>query len=111
MIIIRWILNAATLLAIAYWLPGVEVAGFYIALITAFILGLVNVIIKPILILLTLPINILTLGLFTFFINGLLFWFVASFVDGFNVTGFGAAFFGALIMTIVGWILDSAFKD
>lgn len=111
MIIVRWIFNAATLLAIAYWLPGVEVSGFYIALITALILGLVNIVIKPILLLLTLPINVLTLGLFTFFINGLLFWFVASFIEGFTVADYSAAFFGALIMTVVGWILNAILKD
>lgn len=111
MIIIRWIINAAILLGIAYWLPGIEVSGFYIALITALILGLVNIVIKPILLILTLPINILTLGLFTFFINGFLFYFVASFVEGFSVVDYSAAFFGALVMTVVGWIVNAILKD
>ena len=111
MIILRWLINAAALLAIAYWLPGVVVSGFYIALITAVILGLVNVVIKPILIILTLPINILTLGLLTFFINGLLFYFVASFVEGFSVDSYSAAFFGALIMTVIGWFVNTIVKS
>ena len=109
-LILRWVLNALTLIAIAYYLPGVEVAGFYAALITALILGLVNAVIRPVLILLTLPINILTLGLFTFIINGLMFWFVASIVEGFSVANYTAAFFGALILSLVSWLLGWAVK-
>lgn len=109
-LLVRWLLNAITLIAIAYYLPGVEVAGFYAALITALILGLVNAIIRPVLLLLTLPINLLTLGLFTFVINGLMFWFVASIVEGFDVADFHAAFLGALILTLVSWLLGWALK-
>lgn len=110
MVLLRWLINAATLIAIAYIVPGVEVSSFYIALITALLLGLVNVTLRPILIFLTLPITILTLGLFTFVINGLMFWFVASFIDGFNVTGFWPAFVGALIMAIVNWLVSSIIR-
>ena len=92
---------------IALYLPGVEVDGFYAALITALVLGLVNAVIRPIVILLTLPANILTLGLFTFVINGFMFWLVATIVKGFTVTGFAPAFLGALIMTLVGWLMNS----
>ncbi|PIR76378.1 MAG: hypothetical protein COU32_02455 [Candidatus Magasanikbacteria bacterium CG10_big_fil_rev_8_21_14_0_10_42_10] len=104
-LLIRWLLNALTLIAIAFYLPGVAVSGFYAALITALILGLVNAIIRPVLFVLTLPINLLTLGLFTFVLNGLLFWFVGSVVKGFTVDGFGPAFFGALILSLVSWLL------
>jgi len=86
---------------VAYILPNIELEGFYIALVTALILGLINAVIRPFLLLITLPINILTLGLFTFVLNALLFWFVASFIDGFQVAGFWAAFFGALIFSII----------
>ena len=109
-LLLRWLLNAVTLIAIAYYLPGVEVAGFYAALITALILGLVNAVIRPVLLLLTLPINLLTLGLFTFFINGLMFWFVATIVDGFDVASYSAAFAGALILSLVSWLLGWALK-
>ena len=91
-LLLRWLINAGTLLLLAYYLPGMEVSGWYAALITAFVLGLVNAVLKPILVILTLPVNILTLGLFTFVINALLFWFVASFIEGFAVTGFWSAF-------------------
>jgi putative membrane protein len=100
-IIIRWIINALALMLVAFILPSIEIEGFYIALITALILGLINAVIRPFLILITLPINIITLGLFTFVLNALLFWFVASFIEGFYVAGFWAAFFGALIFSIV----------
>lgn len=103
-LILRWIINAAALLGIAYYLPGVGVSGFYAALITALVLGLVNALVRPILLLITLPINILTLGLFTFVVNALMFWFVSTFIQGFEVAGFMAAFWGALIMTLVGWV-------
>ena len=103
-LLLRWVINAATLLGIAYYLPGIEVGGFYAALITALVLGLVNAIIRPLLLILTLPINILTLGLFTFVVNALMFWFVSTVVQGFEVAGFMAAFWGALILTLVSWV-------
>ncbi len=109
-LLLRWLINAATLMAIAYYLPGVEVSGWYAAFITALVLGLVNAILRPLLLLLTLPITLLTLGLFTLVINGILFWFVSTIVDGFTVEGFGVAFFGALILTIVSWLTSGLFK-
>jgi putative membrane protein len=99
--LIRWVINALALMLVAYLFPKIDVSGFYIALVTALILGLINAFIRPILILITLPINILTLGLFTFVVNALLFWFVASFIDGFHVDGFWTAFFGALVFSII----------
>ena len=108
-LLLIWLVNALSLLAVAYLLPSVSVAGFYVAAITAFLLAVVNTVIRPVLVLITLPITILTLGLFTLVINGLLFWFVASFVDGFHVTGFWSAFWGALlyslISTFASWLL------
>jgi putative membrane protein len=100
-ILIRWVINALALMLVAYIFPNIGVSGFYIALITALILGLINAVIRPFLLLITLPINIVTLGLFTFVLNALLFWFVASFIDGFYVAGFWAAFFGALVFSII----------
>jgi len=99
-ILIRWLISALALLATAYFVPGIYVSGLYSALIVAFVLGLVNAVLRPILILLTLPINILTLGIFTFVINGFLFWFVSSFLKGFNVDGFFAAVMGAIVVSV-----------
>ena len=108
-LLLIWVINALTLLAIPYLVPSVSVDSFYIALITALVLGLVNTVIRPLLVLLTLPISVVTLGLFILVINGLMFWFVASFVDGFHVAGFWAAFWGALaysvISTLASWLL------
>ena len=100
-LLVRWMVNALALLLVAYLVPGIAVNSFYIALIVAVSLAIVNITIKPLLVILTLPINILTLGLFTFVINALCFWFVASFVDGFAVSGFLSAFIGSLLFSLV----------
>jgi len=102
-LLLRWLISALTLLIIAYYIPGIKIIGIYPALVAALFLGLVNAIIRPLAVALTLPINIVTLGLFTLVINALLFWFVSSFVKGFYVSGFMPAFWGALIMSFVGW--------
>lgn len=102
-LLIRLLINALAILLIAYLVPGVAVTGFYTALIVAVVLGLINLVIRPLILLLTLPINILTLGLFTFVINALLFWFVGTVIKGFSVEGFIPAFIGALILTVIGW--------
>jgi putative membrane protein len=108
-ILLVWLINALSLLAVPYVLPSVSIDSFYVALVTALLLGLVNTLIRPLLVLITLPISILTLGLFTLVINGLLFWFVASFVEGFHVGGFWSAFWGAivysLISSVASWLL------
>lgn len=104
--IIRWVINAVFLLIIPYFVPGVSVANFYIALVTALVLAFVNAIIRPIILILTLPINILTLGLFTLVINGLMFWFVGSFIRGFVVDGFWSAFWAALIFSVLSMLLN-----
>lgn len=105
----RWAVNAAALLLVAYLYPGVTVESFFAALIAALVLGLVNAVIRPILIVLTLPATLLTLGLFIFVINALLFWFVAEIVQGFKVTGFGAALLGSILYSVItlvsSWLL------
>ena len=102
-----WVINALALLALPYIFDSIRVDGFYTALVTALVLGLINTLIRPLFILLTLPINILTLGFFTFVINGLLFWFVASFVNGFFVAGFWPAVGGAIVYSIISWALSA----
>jgi putative membrane protein len=100
-IILRILWNALWLLVIANYVPGIQVDGFYTAVIAAVILGLMNAILKPILIVLTLPITLLTLGLFALVINAALFLFAASFIDGFDVESFWYALLGSLLMSIV----------
>ncbi len=100
-ILLRVLFNALGLLLIAQFIPGIDVSGVYVAIISALILGLLNLIIKPVLLILTLPITVITLGLFAFVINAALFYFAASFIDGFDVKGFLPAFIGALLMSLV----------
>ncbi|ADP19524.1 MULTISPECIES: phage holin family protein [Achromobacter] len=104
-LILVWILNAVALLAVAYLLPGITVASFGSALIAALVLGLVNMLVKPVLVLLTLPITIVTLGLFLIVINALLFWFVGSVLKGFQVNGFWWAVGGAILYSIISGLL------
>ncbi|MGQ0443004.1 MAG: phage holin family protein [Methylophilaceae bacterium] len=104
-----WLLNALALLAVAYFVPGIHVAGLGVALIAAAVIGLVNVLIKPILVILTLPVTILTLGLFILVINGLLFWGVGHFLQGFEVRTFMAGIIGALAYSVIAWLLATLF--
>jgi putative membrane protein len=104
--ILRWIINAFLLMLIPYIVPGVAVSNFYTALITALVLAFVNAIIRPVILILTLPINILTLGLFTLVINALMFWFVATFIKGFTITGFWPAFWAAIVYSIFSMIIN-----
>jgi len=106
-LLLVWLINTVALLGVAYLVPGVSVASFAAALVAALVLGLVNAVIRPILILLTLPATILTLGLFIFVINGLLFWFVGSFIQGFVVAGFWWGVLGAIVYSIISWLLAS----
>lgn len=101
MLIVVWILNAVALLAVAYLLPGIVVASFGSAMIAALVLGLLNALVKPVLILLTLPITIVTLGLFLLVLNALVFWFAGSILKGFQVEGFWWAVLGALLYSII----------
>lgn len=100
-ILARVLITALALLLVAELIPGIVVEGLFAAIIAAIILGLLNLIARPVLVVLTLPITILTLGLFIFIINAMLFWFVASFVEGFDVSGFWPALLGSLIVSIV----------
>src|SRR6266853_718386 len=102
-LLLVWLINALALLALPYLVPSVQVDSFYTALVAALILGFVNALIRPLVLLLTLPATVLTLGLFVFVINGLLFWFVASFVKGFSVAGFWSAVLGAIVYALVSW--------
>ncbi len=109
-LLLKWLINAVALLGIAYLIRGISVSNFYVALVAALVLGLINALVKPVLVLLTLPVNILTLGLFTFVINALLFWFASTVVKGFGVAGFAAAFWGALCLSIVSWLTHILFE-
>jgi len=106
-LLLVWLINTVSLIAVAYLMPSISVSSFGTALVAALILGLVNAVIRPILILLTLPATILTLGLFIFIINGLLFWFVGSFIQGFVVAGFWAGVFGAIVYSLISWLLSA----
>ncbi|MFH1712266.1 MAG: phage holin family protein [Patescibacteria group bacterium] len=109
--ILRWLINAVALLVITQLFVGFEVDSFYYALIAALIIGLLNAIIRPVLIVLTLPINILTLGLFTFVINALIIWFVSTFIQGFDVANFWIALGAAIVLwavsTLTNWFLKT----
>ena len=105
-LLLVWILNAVALLIVAYILPGINVASFGAALIAALVLGLLNTLVKPVLILLTLPITIVTLGLFLLVLNALVFWFAGSVLKGFQVNGFWWAMLGALVYSIVSGLLS-----
>jgi len=106
-ILLVWLINAAALFALPYVFPWVQVDTFWAALIAALVLGLINALIRPLLVLLTLPVTIITLGLFIFVINGLLFWWVGSFIDGFHVSGFWSGVFGAIVYSLISWLLSS----
>jgi putative membrane protein len=109
-ILIGWLLNAIALLAVAYLMPSIQVASFGSALIAALVLGLVNTLVRPILVILTLPVTLLTLGLFLLVINGLLFWAVGTFLDGFSVGGFWPAMLGAILYSVISWLLAALLK-
>ena len=107
-IIVRWLLLAAALLLVAYLYPGVTVGNFGSAMVAAFVLGLFNTLLRPVLVLLTLPVTLITLGLFLFVINALMFYFAANLLSGLNVTGFTAALIGSLIYSLCGMVIDVA---
>ena len=105
--IIRLIINMVAILIISYLFPKmIRVDGFLAALVAAFLLGIVNTILRPILVLLTLPITLLTLGFFLLIINGLMLWLVSALVRGFYVSGFWGAVFGSILISIVSWLLS-----
>lgn len=106
-LLLVWLVNTVALIAVAYLMPSITVSSFGAALLAALVLGFVNAVVRPVLILLTLPATVLTLGLFIFVLNGLLFWAVGSWLEGFSVGGFWAAVFGAILFSIVSWLLSA----
>ena len=102
-LLLVWLINAAALFALPYIFDSIRVESFYTALIVALILSILNTVIRPILLVLTLPITVVTLGLFILVLNGLLLWFVASFVKGFTIAGFWPAVFGAIVYSLISW--------
>lgn len=108
--LLRWMLNSAALLLMANIVEGINVESYYYALVSLALLGLVNAIIRPILVILSIPITILTLGVFPLIINAILFWFISTIVQGFGVDGFVPAFIGALSLTLVSWFTSQIFK-
>lgn len=107
-ILIRWFLLAAALLLVAHLYSGVQVASFTSALIAALVMGVLNTLVRPLLVLLTLPVTVITLGLFLFVINALMFWAAASVLQGFGVTGFVAALVGSLLYSLCAMLIDTA---
>jgi len=107
---VRWLLLAAALLLVAHLYPGVTVKSFGSAMIAALVLGLLNALLRPLLVLLTLPVTVLTLGLFLFVINALMFYFAASMLEGLSVASFGAALIGSLIYSVCGMVIDAALE-
>ena len=105
--ILKWLLSAVALLAVAYVYGGVTVASFGTALVAALLIGLLNLLVRPLLVLLTIPVTLLTLGLFLFVINALMFWAASGLVDGFHVAGFWAALLGSLIYSALGVLIDA----
>jgi putative membrane protein len=107
-LILKWLLSACALMAIAHLAPGVSVTSFTSALIAAFVIGLLNTLVKPILVILTLPITLITLGLFYFVINALMFWAAGRLLDGFEVAGFVAALIGSLAYSVLQITIETA---
>lgn len=106
-LILLWLINTVALFAVPYLLQSVSIDDFTTALVAALVLALVNTLIRPLLVLLTLPVTLLTLGLFILVINGLMFWVVAQMVGGFHVASFGSAILGALLYSVISWALAS----
>ena len=110
-LILKWLLSAAALLAVAYiYSSGVSVASFGAAMVAALVIGLLNMLVRPVLVVLTIPVTILTLGLFLFVINALMFWWAGSLFEGFKVAGFGAALVGSLIYSLCAMVIDAAME-
>lgn len=105
-ILIAWAINALCLLALPWLMSSVQVSGFGAALVAALVIGLLNALIRPVLLVLTLPINLLTLGLFTFVLNGLMFWLAARVLEGFSVAGFGSAILASILYSVITWAVS-----
>jgi putative membrane protein len=111
LLVVRWIINALALLALPYLFSTIQVKDFTAALIAALVLGLINALIRPVVLILTLPINILTLGLLTFVINALLFLFAADLVSGFHVEGFWPALWGSIVYSLISAVASHVLLD
>ena len=109
-LLLRWALQAGALLLLANIYSGVTVAGWGSALLAAFVIGLLNTLVRPLLVLLTLPVTLVTMGLFLFIINALMFWAASGLLGGFHVTGFGAALIGSLIYSLCSMVIDTAME-
>lgn len=107
-LLIKWLLSALALLAVAYLYSGVQVSTYTSALLAAAVIGLLNMFVRPVLVVLTLPVTIVTLGLFLFVINALLFWAASGLLSGFHVNSFFAALIGSLIYSLLGLLIESA---
>lgn len=105
-LVMVWVLNAVALLGVAYVLPSIEVTSFGAALLAALVIGLLNTLVRPLLVILTLPVTLLTLGLFYFVLNGLLFWWAGKLLDGFEVHGAVDAVLGAILYSLIAWVLS-----
>ncbi len=110
-LLFRWVINAAALLGIAYMLPGFDVDSIWIAILAALILGLVNAIVRPLLVVLTLPITVVTLGLFLIVVNALMLWLTSSIIPGFDISTFFVAVYGAIILWAVGMATNWLIKN
>jgi putative membrane protein len=110
-LLLGWAINAAAVFLLPYIVPAVQVRSFWTALVVALVIGLLNTFIRPVLFVLTLPITILTLGLFTLVLNGLMFWLASTFIQGFEVGGFWWAVLAALIYSIISWAISSLLLD
>jgi len=110
-LLIRWVILTLAILAAGYLIEGIEVKDFWSAFLAAAILGVLNAFFRPVLIILTLPVNILTLGLFTFVINAVLMMMVSGVVGGFEVQGFWAALLGSLVISVASWLLNSFINE
>jgi putative membrane protein len=110
-LLLLWILNAVALLAVTWLLPSIQVSGFGTALIAALVLGLINTLVRPVLAILTLPLTVLTLGIFYLVLNGLLFWLASALLPGFHVEGFVSAMVGAILYGLITWALSALIPD
>ncbi len=106
-LLLKWLLSAAALLLVAHFYSGVQVQSFTTALVAALVIGLLNAVLRPVLVVLTLPVTVLTLGLFLFVVNALVFWSASGLLAGFHVTGFVAALVGSLLYSALGIAIDS----
>jgi putative membrane protein len=106
-LLLAWLINAVALLGVSYLMPSIHVSSFGAALVAALLLGLVNAVVRPLLLLLTLPITLLTLGLFIFVLNGIMFWLAASIFDGFRVDSIWAGILGAVVYSMISWLLSA----